>query len=993
MRRTHVLCLFIFMIGSISSFAQKSITGKIVDEKGEPLVGVTVLVKGTTDGISSDADGKYSVAVAEGSTLSFSYIGYLSKEVKVASQKVINVVLSEDNKTLNEVVVIGYGSMTRKDVTSSITTLKSDKLNTGVYTDPGQLLQGKVPGLTVVQSSDPTAGTTSISLRGASSFRTGVAMEPYYVVDGIPGMSLNLIAPDDIESIDVLRDASATAIYGSKAANGVVVITTKKGSKTDRSSVTYSGYVGFDKIAKRLDMMSASDLLAYAADNDITLPNDEGYNTNWNDEVLRTAVSQNHNVSINGGSERSSYNASLGYLNKEGIVLGTAFERISGRSYVQTKCLNDRLTLALSINAAQSKGKNVSSSKDGQSVFDAMNYYSPLLPTKNEDGTWYNYTSVNQYFNPLSMINEDTYETNKKEIQGTGKATLQINKDLIWNLNLSYGNEQVNYNNYNTTNSQIVTTNGQAYRGTLENKKKVLETYFNYDHTFANVHKFSLMGGYSYEQTDNNDGFGLTVYDFYSDATSYYNLSYANKMDMSGITAYALETLRMISFYGRFNYSYNSKYLFQATIRRDGSSAFGRNNRWGTFPSASVAWRVGEEKFIKDLHLFDDLKFRVGYGVSGNSLGFGAFSAIQTYGPSGWFTYTDANGNSSLYRTIAAQSNANPNLKWERTAMLNAGVDFAFFGGRLGGTIEYYDKRTSDLIYSYNVSTNRYPYSTMPANVGDINNNGVEFTINATPIRTRNFTWDASLNLSHNKNNVKSISNSTYSVDYIAAGDPEIAGYSSNAQVERIMEGHPLGTFYTYEWAGYNSDGVSVFYKHDATTGERTGETTKDPVDTDRTITGSAQPKLNLGWTNNFRYKNWSLDMFFTGVFGNKIYNATREQYSNVGFVSEGRNVLKSVATEQKATDVQSQAPSDRWLEKGDYFRLSTLSLGYSFGKLGNWANSLKVYASCNNLFTITGYSGRDPEINLGGLDPGIDRRTNYYPRTRTLMLGVNVNF
>jgi len=613
---------------SISAFAQTSISGKVKDEKGEPLVGVNVLVKGTTIGTITNIDGLFNIKAPSGKILAFTYIGYISQEVKLTNQSSITIVLKEDNKTLDEVVVVGYGSMTRKDVTSSITTVKADKLNTGVYTDPGQLLQGKVPGLTVVQSSDPTAGTTSISLRGASSLRTGEAMEPYYVIDGIPGMPLNLIAPEDIESIDVLRDASATAIYGSKAANGVIVITTKKGSKTDRSSVSYSGYVGFDNIAKRLDMMSASDLHSYALANDITLPNDEGYNTNWNNEVLRTAVSHSHNVSINGGNERSSYNASLSYLNKEGIVLGTEFERISGRAYAQTKCLNDRLTLAFNVNAVQSKGKTVSSSKDGQSVFDAMNYYSPLLPTKKEDGTWYNYTSVSQYYNPLSMIYEDTYETIKKVLQGTGKATLRINKDLVWNLNFSYENEQINYNNYNTTLSQIVTTNGQAYRGTLENKKKVLETYFNYDHTFAKVHKLGLMAGYSYEQKDNNDGFGLTVYDFYSDATSYYNLAFANKMDMSGITAYALETLRMISFYGRLNYSYNSKYMLQATVRRDGSSAFGANNRWGTFPSVSLAWRLSEEKFIKDLNVFDDLKFRVGYGVSGNSLGFGAFQAI-----------------------------------------------------------------------------------------------------------------------------------------------------------------------------------------------------------------------------------------------------------------------------------------------------------------------------------------------------------------------------
>lgn len=599
----------------------------------------------------------------------------------------------------------------------------------------------------------------------------------------------------------------------------------------------------------------------------------------------------------------------------------------------------------------------------------------------------------------ISMINEDTFENNKKLLQGTAKGTLDITKDLKWNLSLSYQDEQYIWNEYHTSKSQYNTRNGEAKRIATENKKKILETYINYDHTFANIHKLGLMAGYSWEQNDDNDSFGLDVYDFYNDNTTFYNLNLANKMDWQngGITSNNnghLETLRMISFYGRINYSFNSKYLLQATIRRDGSSAFGKNNRWGTFPSASLAWRMSEEKFIKDLNVFDDLKFRVGYGVSGNSLGFGAYSAIQTYSTSGWFNYTNANGTQNSYHTLAAASNANPDLKWERTAMLNIGLDFSFFGGRLGGTIEYYDKRTSDLIYTYEVSTNRYPFGTMPANVGDISNKGIEFTINATPIQTKNFSWQTSLNLSHNKNNVESISNSEYSVDYIRAADPEIAGYSSNADVQRIMEGHPIGTFYTYEWAGYNNQGVSIFYVHDPETGERTGETTTDPeTDRDRTITGCAQPDLNLGWSNNFQYKNWNLDLFFTGVFGQDIYNATAEQYSNVSFVKEGRNVLKSVATEHRATDTQSQAPSNRWIENGSYFRLSSVSLGYTFGKIGNWINSLKLYATCNNVFTITGYSGRDPEINLGGLEPGMDRRTNYYPRTRSFMIGVNMNF
>lgn len=853
--------------------------------------------------------------------------------------------------------------------------------------------------MTVVQSSDPTSGTASISLRGASSLRTGAAMEPYYVIDGIPGMSLSLIAPEDIESIDVLRDASATAIYGSKAANGVILITTKKGSKSEHTSVNYSAYLAFDNIAKRLDMMTADELRTYAKENNITLPNDKGANTNWNDEVLRTAISHNHNVSINGGSEKTQYSASMSYQNKQGIVRGTDFERFGGRAFLQTKALNDRLTLAFNVNAAQSKGTTVDSAKDGQSVFDAMNYYSPLVPVTNADGSWYSDKTISQNFNPVSMINEDTFENNKKLLQGTAKGTLDITKDLKWNLSLSYQDEQYIWNEYHTSKSQYNTRNGEAKRIATENKKKILETYINYDHTFANIHKLGLMAGYSWEQNDDNDSFGLDVYDFYNDNTTFYNLNLANKMDWQngGITSNNnghLETLRMISFYGRINYSFNSKYLLQATIRRDGSSAFGKNNRWGTFPSASLAWRMSEEKFIKDLNVFDDLKFRVGYGVSGNSLGFGAYSAIQTYSTSGWFNYTNANGTQNSYHTLAAASNANPDLKWERTAMLNIGLDFSFFGGRLGGTIEYYDKRTSDLIYTYEVSTNRYPFGTMPANVGDISNKGIEFTINATPIQTKNFSWQTSLNLSHNKNNVESISNSEYSVDYIRAADPEIAGYSSNADVQRIMEGHPIGTFYTYEWAGYNNQGVSIFYVHDPETGERTGETTTDPeTDRDRTITGCAQPDLNLGWSNNFQYKNWNLDLFFTGVLGQDIYNATAEQYSNVSFVKEGRNVLKSVATEHRATDTQSQAPSNRWIENGSYFRLSSVSLGYTFGKIGNWINSLKLYATCNNVFTITGYSGRDPEINLGGLEPGMDRRTNYYPRTRSFMIGLNVNF
>ena len=985
-------------IASSNAIEQQTETckGVVKDAMGETVIGASVVVKGTTNGTITGIDGDFTLSgVSEGSILVISYVGYVTQEVKFNGQP-LNVILKEDSQTLEEVVVVGYGVQKKANLTGAVATVNAKALESRPVSSVSAAIAGQMPGVTAIQSSGaPGSQAADITIRGKNSIN---AASPLVIVDGVPG-SMNTIDPNDIETFTVLKDAASAAIYGVQAANGVILITTKKGSKSEHTSVNYSAYLAFDNIAKRLDMMTADELRTYAKENNITLPNDKGANTNWNDEVLRTAISHNHNVSINGGSEKTQYSASMSYQNKQGIVRGTDFERFGGRAFLQTKALNDRLTLAFNVNAAQSKGTTVDSAKDGQSVFDAMNYYSPLVPVTNADGSWYSDKTISQNFNPVSMINEDTFENNKKLLQGTAKGTLDITKDLKWNLSLSYQDEQYIWNEYHTSKSQYNTRNGEAKRIATENKKKILETYINYDHTFANIHKLGLMAGYSWEQNDDNDSFGLDVYDFYNDNTTFYNLNLANKMDWQngGITSNNnghLETLRMISFYGRINYSFNSKYLLQATIRRDGSSAFGKNNRWGTFPSASLAWRMSEEKFIKDLNVFDDLKFRVGYGVSGNSLGFGAYSAIQTYSTSGWFNYTNANGTQNSYHTLAAASNANPDLKWERTAMLNIGLDFSFFGGRLGGTIEYYDKRTSDLIYTYEVSTNRYPFGTMPANVGDISNKGIEFTINATPIQTKNFSWQTSLNLSHNKNNVESISNSEYSVDYIRAADPEIAGYSSNADVQRIMEGHPIGTFYTYEWAGYNNQGVSIFYVHDPETGERTGETTTDPeTDRDRTITGCAQPDLNLGWSNNFQYKNWNLDLFFTGVFGQDIYNATAEQYSNVSFVKEGRNVLKSVATEHRATDTQSQAPSNRWIENGSYFRLSSVSLGYTFGKIGNWINSLKLYATCNNVFTITGYSGRDPEINLGGLEPGMDRRTNYYPRTRSFMIGVNMNF
>jgi len=985
----------LFLMNVSWAFAQLTVTGNAQSTSGEPLIGVNVVEKGTTNGTVTDLDGNFSLRTEKGKTLVFSYIGFVAQENVVKGTR-MNVTLLEDTETLDEVVVIGYGSMQRKDVTSSITSVKAEDLNVGVVTSPAQMLQGKVPGLTVANTSDPN-GAASISLRGASSLRAGEAMEPYYVIDGVPGASLSLIAPDDIESIDVLRDASATAIYGSKAANGVIIVTTKKGNKNGHTNVSYSGYVAWDKTMNSLDMMTAEQLLDFANSNNIDLSPyydvNNPANTNWQDEVLRTGFSHNHNVSINGGNEKTNYSASINFMDRQGVVRGTSMDRLNARSFVQTKALNNRLELAFSVNASVRNSSTGPTGGQGQSVLDAMYYYSPLVPVKNEDGSWYGNTQISQNFNPVRMINEDRYDTKEKLLQGTAQATLHIIDGLDWNLNLSYQNQQYIYSNYNSSKTElpsVASRNGQADRSTLENTRKQMETYLNWNHTFADAHKVGVMLGYSWEQTDNNDGFGLKVYNFYNDDLTYHNLGVANNISINDVISNNLSTLRMISFYGRINYSYKSKYLLQATVRRDGSSAFGINNRWGTFPSVSAAWRITEENFMKNQDVFDDLKLRIGYGVSGNSLGFDAFYSRPIYGSTGWFTYVDVNGTSSQYRILGATRNSNPDLKWETTGMFNIGLDFGFLNNRLTGTIEYYDKRTSDLIFDYAVSTNRYPYGWMTANVGDISNKGVEITINAIPVKTHNFTWSTTLNLSHNKNVVEKLSNDMYSVEYSDRANPDVGGYTST-QVQRIMEGSPLGQFYLYEWAGYDENGGSIFNDYDAD-GNLIG-TTDAPADEDRRPHGSAQPKLTYGWNNDFTWKNWTLTAFFQGVAGNKIFNATRCYYNNVSLVSNGKNVLAEVAEGQNAHDSRAQAPSDRYLENGSYLRLSTLTLGYNFGKLGNWINNLRIYATCNNVFTITGYKGVDPEISLGGLEPGMDWRNTTYPRTRTFMVGVNVNF
>ena len=984
-----------FLLCSTVMLAQNKVSGTVLDATGEPLIGVSVLEAGTTNGVVTDFDGNFTLAVKSGAQLTFSYVGYTSQTL--AAKDGMTVTLQEDNTVLNEVVVVGYGTMRRKDVTSSITTVQAKDLNKGVFSDPASMLQGKVAGLTVTTSGDPN-GTPSITLRGASSLREGAAMQPYYVIDGIPGVDISMVSPDDIESIDVLRDATATAIYGSKAANGVIIITTKSGGKTERTNVSYNGYVAFDNVSKKLEVASASDIRNYVSKNNIDYAYDKSGNTDWQKEVLRTGISHNHNLSINGGSAKTKYMASINFMDRQGVVDGTHMNRLNVRSLLSSKVLKERLELSVGLNAMYGKNENGSMGKggngsgnEGKSVLDAMNYFNPTIPIKNADGSWSTGDGSANY-NPLSIINEDTSETIWKRNQIVAKASLNIIEGLVLNANYSFDHFQSTYSDYHSHNTQQVpynAYNGNASRNTYFGNNHTFETYANYDHTFGKVHKLALMIGYSWEERNSNDGFGLSVHNFFDDYLKWNNLTYAGTIDgMTAVQSGTKEKVRNISFYGRASYSFNSRYMLQATIRRDGSSVFADGHRWGTFPSVSAAWNITEEPFMANQKVFDNLKLRLGYGVSGNALGFGAYSGVATYGATGTtFTY---NGNN--WAILGATKLANPDLTWETTGMFNVGIDYGFWNNRINGSIEFYNKKTKDLIWDYPVSTVIYPFGSIAANVGEITNRGIEFTINIDAIRTKDFNWMTTLNLSHNKNTVDKLSNDKYQTSTFAQGDPMVAGVSANGYTQRVMEGEPLGTFYLYEYAGTGTEGKATYYVRDEN-GNKTGETTSSPEYKDRYIAGNAQPKLNLGWNNTLSFKNWTATLFFTGVFGNKIYNGSRAHYTAPDFFAGGKNVLKEFITDRAVTDNLSNIPSDRFLEKGDYFRLQTLSIGYTFNKLGDWLQSLQIYATCNNVFTITGYKGLDPEVRMDGIDPGVDYRWSTYPHTRTFMAGLRVNF
>lgn len=943
----------------------KSVAGTVTSVSGEPIPGVTVLIPGTTTGTITDFDGKYTLEVGDATQLNYSFVGLKTQTVEIAGRSVINVTMEEDAIALTEVVAIGYGTQTRREISGSVANISEKNFNKGVTQNAVDLLKGKVAGLTITQGSGDVTRDQTIRLRGTSSL-TG-SSQPFIVIDGVPGMSLSSVAPHDIESISVLKDASAAAIYGSRSASGVILVTTKKGKK-DMSSVEYDGYVAFSDVTNVPDLLTASEWRDYASQNNVNTSGlDKGANTDWFDEIMRTGVSQNHSLSLSGGGKTSSYRASVSYLGQQGVVMDNEMERYNARITFNQKALNDRLDLTFT-GAMTMRDYSPTDTRNFVLAYNMI----PVYPVKNDDGTWFDTQEYDQG-NPVRNITYNKFQNKNSIFYGNMKADLTLFEGFTAGINVLKQRSMNDYGQYLDSQTERGRNDqGFAQRTNWTSDKNLLETTLNYRKEMDS-HTLNVLAGYSYEDNFYQNS-GAQNRQFVTNFFGYNNMSSGENL-RSGDVWSGANMNKLISFFGRVNYSYLDKYILTVSLRQDGSSKFGANHKWATFPSVSAAWRVNEESFLKDADYLDDLKLRVGYGVSGNQDGIDPYRSLQLYGASG--QYYD---NGKWFSAYQISQNANHDLKWEETAMFNAGIDFSFLNSRISGTIEYYDKVTNDLLYTYAVPVPPYLYPNMLANVGSMSNKGIELLLSGDIIRTNDLRWTASLNMAHNKNEITKLSSEEFSTSSIKTGSAWIRGGSDNT-THIVEEGREVGTFYGWLCNGLDENGKYIM---DDMIDGKAGLTNDD-----RTYIGSAQPKLTYGLANIIAYKNWELNFFLRGVYGNDLLNFSKMSYATTQWLP-GANVLHEALT-SGLTD--NPKYSSYYIEKGSFLRLDNASLGYTFDVSGiKEIQKLRVYLTGQNLFTITNYTGLDPEIEMSGLDPGIEGR-DYYPKSRIISVGVNISF
>lgn len=955
-----------------------TVKGVVKNANGEAIIGASVIEKGNAkNGTVTDIDGNYTLKVKRGATLTISYIGYISQETKGG-----NIILEEDLKSLNEVVVIGYGTQKKADVTSAVVSVKAEDFTKGNFNDAGDLIKGKVAGLTITRPSGDPGATTQISLRGIATV-SGNA-QPLVLVDGVPG-SLSSVPPENIASIDVLKDASAAAIYGTRGAGGVIIITTKTGQREQRTEVTYNGYVSFSTWAKKADFMTSSDIRAGK-----TTFNDEGYDTDWLDAISRVGVTQNHSISLSGGNVKTSYFGNFTYRKAEGVMKKTGNESMSVAFDMSHWMLNDMLKLNIKVNADQYQYDV----NDATTIYRQAVIRNPTSPIWNEDGS-YNEGSLLQYWNPVSLQNEQSGKNKSQTVKMTGNLTFEPIKGWQTNLMLSKDQTINRGGNYYTSNHSLQGVNqkgsysGSASQSGYTSEATYLELTSKFMKNFNNVHRLDALAGYSYSE-DVYDDASMWNGNFPTDYFSYYNMGLGSKLtDGQASMSSSKNSSKLIGFFGRVSYGYADRYNILASLRYEGSSKFGDNHKWGAFPSVSLGWNIMNESFMKSTKSWlNNLKLRAGWGITGVIPG-SSYLSLLRYSYNGGNYYRNGKWNKGL----KAASNPNPDLKWETAREFNVGIDWSVFNDRLSGSFDYYNKKTSDMLYDYTVPSPPNLYTTTTANVGEMRNTGFELMIKGVPVQTKDWRWETQATLQHNSNKLVSLSNDLYQTDNTqwlqGVGDP-VTQYT-----HRVAVGESLGQIWSLKAVGVSGQGL--FLIENPKTGQCAEfyQEMRNDYDNWYEYMGSGIPKFTLGWNNTINYKDFDLSLQCNGQFGYKIINQQRVFYENN---AHAYNKLKSAADaiggNRPLSGAQSQVVTSYYIEQGDYFKLSSLTLGYTYTpKKKTYIQNARLYGSVYNVFTITKYKGTDPELGSDNFwTAGVDDRDKY-PTVRSFTIGLNVTF
>lgn len=958
--------------------AQLKVSGTVSDPTGEVLIGVSVSVKGKpTLGTSTNVDGRYTLNdVPEDGTLIFSYVGFKAQEIAVKGRNVVDAVLHENQELLDEVVVVGYGSLSRREVSSSIVQVNKSDFQTGAMNNPMEMLTGKVTGLNVstTAAANPN-GSSALQVRGATSLSAGNG--PLIVIDGVAGGDIRTLAPQDIESMSVLKDAASAAIYGTRGANGVILITTKKGTGTPGLPVvTYESYGALAFGKNRPEVLSPYEWRLSRRGNDY------GASTDWYDEITRDfAYDTNQYVGIDGSLANGGYyTASVNYKRANGLDITSGREEFGGRAAVSANTLDNHLRLTASFNA-----RRVNEKWGDDGMFDTALGMNPTIPVFNTDGTYYQPTSPTDIKNPVQQLKVNTSEGKRTYLLGTTDLKYDIwhndNHNVSTTLSYSY--------NYNDLKSDYYTpsTSGESYWGGYAGRASIQyqKWYTNRVEWLANYsfrnddHDVRFVGGYSFERSNWEQMFEQNN-DFTFDKPLWNGIGVGSWLGQGKAQMYAGKSeSTLVGFFGRVNYAWRGMLIASASIRREGSTKFGANKKWGNFPAVSVAWEMTKAPFFKDKEqIVQSLKPRFSYGMTGRS-DFDAYKALATYSTGGQYLI-DGNWMTG-YRP---SNNANPNLGWEKLSSLNVGVDFMFFN-RLNGSIEYFDRRSNDLLYNYTAPQPPYVYPSILVNVGTTKNTGVELTLNGNILVNTPVTWDMGINYSYGTTKLTKLSNDLYRASYIDLYQKP--GVGTSEYFFRVEEGGKIGQFYGYEYAGTDENHNMLVYAAD---GSKVTAASANPED--KRFIGDGAPKHFLSWSNSLKWKNFDLSMMFQGAFGFKIFNMRKYGMGLQGSGSD--NVLRSAYLDDRDTWSGGGVISSYFLERGDYFKLENVTLGYNFPiKNRRLLDSLRVYVSAKNLFTLTGYSGTDPSaVTSTGITPGVDV-SSAYPSATQITLGVTIRF